>query len=101
MIHNCDNCALTITEVILLCQDDTNVKNFLISHKLILNKRQCPKCGDEVPLNWELKRFRCQSFVVNNKRKRKRCQFFASCFQGTFGSRTFFLKCSPGACHNP
>lgn len=55
-----------------------------VSHKLILDKKDCEQCGKPASLHFDRKLWRCQKWVAKQKKKKAKCNWSQSVYKGTF-----------------
>lgn len=65
-----------------------------ISHKLILHKRICDKCGNKAVFSFDKKLWRCQKTVSKGHKKKTKCSWQESIYKNTFYLATWQGACS-------
>ena len=63
-----------LDKLVRYCQD----------HGLILSEKECPECHSLCRIDLHRKAFRCDKSVARAHKRRRRCNFFVSIFQGTW-----------------
>lgn len=81
----CNQCELFYFD--LLSIDDIQLKNILISHKIINDETECLKCKAKVKVGNSLM-YRCYNRVAVSKKKKRKCEWQASARVGTFFSNS-------------
>lgn len=85
---SCDNCEVGIANFNLLCHNDRELFDFLVSHGVLKSSLSCPKCGKECLLQWKRRMFVCGKLVSINKKKIRRCSFSQSIFKNSWFDRS-------------
>ena len=82
---SCPHCFLTYGD---FCHTYTDNLKGLVSypqtHGLLLSEKVCPECNSVSRIDLQKKGFRCDKSVPHGHKRRKRCNFFAGLFKGTW-----------------
>ena len=86
---SCENCLISYGDFCITYSGKIDLLlAFAQRHGLILNELKCPTCGELCRLDCHRKAFRCDKSYVTRGRRRKKCNFFVSCFKGTWFERS-------------
>ncbi|XP_068237611.1 uncharacterized protein [Palaemon carinicauda] len=81
----CENCFISYWD---FCVHYSGKVDLIIAfaqrHGLILAEKKCPNCENVCRIDYKKLAFRCDRSVVTRGKRKRRCNFFVSCFKGTW-----------------
>lgn len=79
---------MNLIQLFTILSDEETTRLYLMEKNLILKKRACPRCGQDMRMF--KKKFRCNNKFSVNKQKPRRCEIALSIYTGSWLSQRRF-----------